>query len=81
MELHRYTKATSQCPFDEWYRQFDKIVWARVTAALNRLSEVDFSSVKSVGAGDTRTGRSMLRDYFPEVGPATLEAAAPKFIS
>ena len=50
-EIRYYVAAGGQQPFAEWYADLDEMARARVTRAIVRLEQGNFSNVKSVGEG------------------------------
>jgi putative addiction module killer protein len=50
-EIRYYQAADDQQPFAEWYVDLDAVARAKVTRAIVRLEQGNFSNVKSVGEG------------------------------
>ncbi len=50
-ELRYYTDQKGQSPFERWFSRLDATAAAKVSVALARLEQGNFSSVKSVGEG------------------------------
>ena len=50
-EIRYYQAADGQQPFAEWYVDLDAVARAKVTRAIVRLEQGNFSNVKSVGEG------------------------------
>jgi putative addiction module killer protein len=50
-ELRYYVAASGMQPFAEWFAELQPVARARVTRALARLEQGNFSNVKSVGEG------------------------------
>jgi putative addiction module killer protein len=74
-ELRYYVAADGVQPFAEWFAELEPVSRARVTRALVRLQQGNFSNVKSVGEGvleyriDSGPG---YRVYFGRDGEALL---------
>jgi putative addiction module killer protein len=72
-ELHYYVAADGRQPFAEWFAELESVARAKVTRAIVRLEQGNFSSIKSVGEGvfeyriDFGPG---YRVYFGQDGPA-----------
>lgn len=49
--LRAYEDEHGKSPFDTWFRKLEPVAAAKVTVALARLEQGQFSNVKSVGAG------------------------------
>ena len=49
--LRQYLDRTGRNPFGEWFDGLDTRAFAKVTIALERLREGNFSNVKGVGSG------------------------------
>src|SRR5258707_611059 len=49
--LREYLDKTGRSPFGRWFEDLDAAAAARVTTALARIEQGNFSSVKGVGAG------------------------------
>jgi putative addiction module killer protein len=50
-EIRYYITAGGQAPFADWFAEVDAVARAKVTRALVRLEQGNFSNVKSVGEG------------------------------
>jgi putative addiction module killer protein len=50
-EIRYYVASGGQQPFDEWYADLESVARAKVTRAIVRLEQGNFSNVKSVGEG------------------------------
>jgi putative addiction module killer protein len=50
-EIRYYLTSSGQQPFAEWYADLDATARAKVTRAIDRLEQGNFSNVKSVGEG------------------------------
>jgi putative addiction module killer protein len=50
-ELRYYVAESGKEPFAEWFGRLDEVAGTKVTRALVRLEQGNFSNVKSVGAG------------------------------
>src|SRR6266850_869690 len=50
-EIRYYLGGGDRQPFAEWFAKLDAIARAKVTRALARLEQANFSNVKSVGEG------------------------------
>jgi putative addiction module killer protein len=72
-EIRYYVPADGQQPFATWFADLEAVARAKVTRAIVRLEQGNFSSVKSVGEGvfeyriDFGPG---YRVYFGQDGPA-----------
>jgi putative addiction module killer protein len=72
-EIRYYVASGGQQPFAEWFAELESVARAKVTRAIVRLEQGNFSSVKSVGEGvfeyriDFGPG---YRVYFGQDGPA-----------
>ena len=51
MEIREYTTLDGNSPFAHWFNELDAQAAAKVTTALVRMEQGNFSNVKSVGAG------------------------------
>jgi putative addiction module killer protein len=49
--LRQYVEESGRNPFGEWFDDLDTLAFAKVTAALTRMEEGNFSQVKGVGGG------------------------------
>jgi putative addiction module killer protein len=49
--LRQYLEESGRNPFAEWFDALDALAFAKVTAALTRLEQGNFSQVKGVGGG------------------------------
>ena len=49
--LRQYVEESGRNPFAEWFDVLDTPAFAKVTAALTRIEEGNFSQVKGVGGG------------------------------
>jgi putative addiction module killer protein len=73
IEIRYYVGADGRQPFAEWFAEVESVTRAKVTRAIVRLEQGNFSSVKSVGEGvfeyriDFGPG---YRVYFGQDGPA-----------
>ena len=56
IELRYYQTGNGKSPFEEWFSGIDAQAAAKVTTALVRLEQGNFSNVKGVGAGVLDTG-------------------------
>jgi putative addiction module killer protein len=71
-EMRYYVAADGRQPFAEWFAELESVARAKVTRAIIRLEQGNFSSVKSVGEGvfeyriDFGPG---YRVYFGQDGP------------
>lgn len=50
-EIRYYVASRGQQPFDEWFADLEAVARAKVTRAIVRLEQGNFSNVKSVGEG------------------------------
>jgi putative addiction module killer protein len=50
-EIRYYIASGGQPPFDEWFADLEPVARAKVTRAIVRLEQGNFSNVKSVGEG------------------------------
>ena len=50
-ELRYYLRGDGESPFEEWFSELDATAAAKVSVALIRLGEGNFSNVKGVGEG------------------------------
>jgi putative addiction module killer protein len=50
-EIRYYVAAGGQRPFAEWFADLESVARAKVTRAIARLEQSNFSNVKSVGEG------------------------------
>ena len=72
-KIRYYVAADGRQPFAEWFAELESVARAKVTRAIVRLEQGNFSSVKSVGEGvfecriDFGAG---YRVYFGQDGPA-----------
>jgi len=55
-EIRYYVAAAGRQPFAEWYADLDAAARAKVTRAIVRLEQGNFSNVKAVGEGVFETG-------------------------
>ncbi len=51
MELQEYVTVDGRSPFGDWFAGLDPFAFAKVTVALTRLSQGNYSNVEGVGAG------------------------------
>jgi putative addiction module killer protein len=51
IEIRYYVAADGRQPFAEWFAEVESVTRAKVTRAIVRLEQGNFSSVKSVGEG------------------------------
>jgi putative addiction module killer protein len=51
VEIRYYVAANGKAPFADWFAELEAIASARITRALARMEQGNFSNVKSVGAG------------------------------
>jgi putative addiction module killer protein len=51
IEIRQYVDRQSRPPFERWFLRLDATVRARITVALGRLEEGNFSTTKSLGSG------------------------------
>src|SRR5438094_10544270 len=51
LELREYEDDSARSPFASWFNRLNSVAAARVTTALYRLANGNFSNVKSVGEG------------------------------
>jgi putative addiction module killer protein len=51
IELRFYVLEDGRSPFEEWFAELDGVAAAKVTVALARLEQGNFSSAKPVGGG------------------------------
>ena len=51
VEIREYTNPEGGSPFADWFNDLDARAAAKVTTALVRMEQGNFSSVKGVGAG------------------------------
>jgi putative addiction module killer protein len=51
VEIRYYIEAGGQAPFADWFADLEAVARAKVTRALARLEQGNFSNVKSVGEG------------------------------
>ncbi len=51
VEIREYLGRSDRSPFGEWFESLDSIAAAKVTVALVRLEQGNFSSIKGVGSG------------------------------
>src|SRR5438128_1264217 len=51
IDVREYLTATGKSPFGNWFAELDAYAAAKVTTALTRLRQGNFSNVKGVGAG------------------------------
>ena len=51
VEIREYLDKAGRSPFGRWFNDLDATVAARVTTALARIEQGNFSNVKGVGAG------------------------------
>ena len=51
LEIRYYIPFGGQQPFDEWFAELEPVARAKVTRAIVRLEQGNFSNVKSVGEG------------------------------
>jgi putative addiction module killer protein len=49
--VHEYLDAAGRSPFARWFEHLNAVAAAKVSTAIYRLGEGNFSSVKGVGAG------------------------------
>jgi putative addiction module killer protein len=50
-EIRYYVASSHSEPFAEWFAELDPVAGAKVTRAIGRLEQGNFSNVKSVGGG------------------------------
>jgi putative addiction module killer protein len=50
-EIRYYVAAGGAAPFADWFAKLDAVVGARITRAIARVEQGNFSNVKSVGEG------------------------------
>lgn len=50
-EIRYYVADSGRAPFAEWFGELDEVAGTKVTRALVRLEQGNFSNVKGVGAG------------------------------
>jgi putative addiction module killer protein len=50
-EIRYYVASGGQQPFDEWFADLESVARAKVTRAIVRLEQGNFSNVRSVGEG------------------------------
>jgi putative addiction module killer protein len=50
-EIRYYVAAGGAAPFADWFAKLDAVVGAKITRAIARMEQGNFSSVKSVGEG------------------------------
>ena len=51
IEIQEFLEASGRSPFARWFDSLNAVAAARVTIALARLGQGNFSNVKGVGAG------------------------------
>ena len=71
-EIRYYVTSAGEQPFATWYANLNSVARARVTRAIVRLEQGNFSSVKSVGEGVFEYRINFgpgYRVYFGEDGP------------
>ena len=51
VEIRYYVSASGDEPFGDWFADLEAVARAKVTRAIARLEQGDFSSVKTVGEG------------------------------
>jgi putative addiction module killer protein len=51
IEIRQYVDRLGRIPFERWFLRLDGTVRARITVALGRLEEGNFSTTKSLGGG------------------------------
>jgi putative addiction module killer protein len=51
LEIRSYIDRLGKNPFEQWFAKLDGVTQARVTAALDRVEQGNFSAAKGVGAG------------------------------
>jgi putative component of toxin-antitoxin plasmid stabilization module len=51
IEIHEFLDASGRSPFARWFEDLNAVAAARVTIAVTRLSQGNFSNVEGVGAG------------------------------
>jgi len=64
LEIRYYTASNDSEPFADWFAVLDPIAGAKVTRAIARLEQGNFSNVKSVGEG--------VLEYRIDFGPDTI---------
>jgi putative addiction module killer protein len=72
-EIRYYVAAEGQQPFAAWFADLEAVLRAKVTRAIVRLEQGNFSSVKSVGEGVFEYRIEFgpgYRVYFGQDGPA-----------
>jgi putative addiction module killer protein len=50
-EIRYYVAAGGAAPFADWFAELDAVVGAKITRAIARMEQGNFSNVKSVGEG------------------------------
>jgi putative component of toxin-antitoxin plasmid stabilization module len=50
-EIRYYVAAGSAAPFADWFAELDAVAGAKITRAIARIEQGNFSNVKSVGEG------------------------------
>jgi putative addiction module killer protein len=50
-EIRYYVAAGGAAPFADWFAKLDAVVGAKITRAIARMEQGNFSNVKSVGEG------------------------------
>jgi len=51
IEVREYTTEAGQSPFGKWFARLNASAAAKVTTALERITQGNFSNVKALGAG------------------------------
>ena len=51
LELKEYVDAHDRSPFRDWFDELDAVAAAKITVALSRIEQGNFSRVKGVGGG------------------------------
>jgi putative addiction module killer protein len=51
VEIRYYVSSGGHAPFADWFEDLDRVAKAKVTRAVARLGQGNFSNVKSVGEG------------------------------
>ena len=75
ISLREYVYEANRSPFGRWFDDLDAIAAARVTTALTRIAQGNFSSVKGVGAGVFESRINLgpgYRIYFGKDGDAVI---------
>ena len=51
VEIREYFDATGHNPYRKWFRSLNPVAAAKLTSAVTRMGQENFSNVKGVGAG------------------------------